>query len=36
MPSRKKFGTIDEYISIFPINVQDILEKLLKTFNESS
>lgn len=36
MPSRKKFETIDEYISIFPRNVQDILEKLRKTIKESA
>jgi uncharacterized protein YdhG (YjbR/CyaY superfamily) len=36
MSSRKKFETIDEYISIFPRNVQDILEKLRKTIKESA
>lgn len=36
MASGKKFETIDEYISVFPVNVQDILEKLRKVIRESA
>ena len=32
----KKFETIDEYITIFPKNVQDILEKLRKVIRKSA
>ncbi len=33
---RKQFRTIDEYISMFPDNVQIILEKLRQTIKESA
>jgi uncharacterized protein YdhG (YjbR/CyaY superfamily) len=33
---RKKFRTIDEYINIFPKNVQEILESLRKVIRESA
>jgi uncharacterized protein YdhG (YjbR/CyaY superfamily) len=33
---RKKFETIDEYITIFPKNVQEILETLRKVIRESA
>jgi uncharacterized protein YdhG (YjbR/CyaY superfamily) len=33
---RKKFETIDEYITTFPRNVQEILEKLRKVIRESA
>ena len=32
----KKFETIDEYILIFPKNIQDILEKMRKVIRESA
>ena len=33
---KKKFTTIDEYISVFPKNIQDILEKLRHTVKNSA
>ena len=34
--SRKKVATIDEYISMFPQNVQDILNNVRKTIQENA
>jgi uncharacterized protein YdhG (YjbR/CyaY superfamily) len=34
--SRKQFKTMDEYIAMFPKNIQDILEKLRCTIRESA
>ena len=36
MPSRKKFQTIDEYISEFPEDIQEILEKMRKVIQEAA
>jgi uncharacterized protein YdhG (YjbR/CyaY superfamily) len=36
MPSRKKFQTIDEYITEFPENIQEILEKMRKVIQEAA
>jgi uncharacterized protein YdhG (YjbR/CyaY superfamily) len=33
---KKRFETIDEYIATFPSNVQDILEKLRQTIQDSA
>jgi uncharacterized protein YdhG (YjbR/CyaY superfamily) len=33
---KKRFKTVDEYIAIFPKNVQDILEKLRHVIGESA
>lgn len=32
----KQFKTIDEYVALFPENVQDILEKIRQTIKESA
>jgi uncharacterized protein YdhG (YjbR/CyaY superfamily) len=34
--SKKRFETIDEYIATFPRNVQDILEELRQTIQNSA
>jgi uncharacterized protein YdhG (YjbR/CyaY superfamily) len=36
MPPRKKFESIDEYITHFPDNVQDILEELREVISKSA
>lgn len=36
MDSQKKFHNIDEYISTFPKNIQDILEKMRKVIQEAA
>ncbi len=36
MPPRKKLQSIDEYISEFPKEVQDILEKMRKVIQEAA
>ncbi|HZA24352.1 MAG TPA: hypothetical protein VFA32_17425 [Dehalococcoidia bacterium] len=33
---KKRFETVDEYISAFPQNVQDILEKLREAIREAA
>lgn len=36
MPSRKKFQTIDEYITEFPEDIQEILEKMRKVIHDAA
>jgi uncharacterized protein YdhG (YjbR/CyaY superfamily) len=36
MPSRKKFQTIDEYITEFPEDIQEILEKMRKVIQKAA
>ena len=35
-PPKKQFNTIDEYIQIFPSDIQIILEKIRKTVHEAA